>query len=102
MTEKKRVETIDLGKDPSLSWDIFKAAKSLEYLLSFTPQYIETLKAVRNLIATNIEVTDKQQKYYVDIERFSMDIIKRVREKEKEEEKDLPVIGIRKEEEEKE
>lgn len=85
-----KAETIDLGTDPSLAWDIRRAARQLEYLLDYTPQYAEALKAVREL--KNIEVTDEQQKRYADVVRVSRDIMKRIREKEKEEEKDLPVI----------
>ena len=94
MTERKRAETIELSNDPSLTLDIFKTAKKLEYLLDYTPQYAKTLKAVRKLTATDIEVTDEQQKRYVDVERVFRDIMRKIREKEKEEEKDLPVIGL--------
>lgn len=93
MTEKKSAERIDLGTDPSLVWDMRRAAYRLTYLLGYTPQYAEVLQAVKEFANAVIKVTDEQQKCYADVERISRDIIRRVREKEKEEEKDLPVIG---------
>ena len=93
MTERKRAETIELSNDPSLTLDIFKTAKKLEYLLDYTPQYAKTLKAVRKLTVTNIEVTDEQQRCYANTRRIAEDIMRKVREEEEEEEKDLPVIG---------
>ena len=88
-----KAETIELGTDPSLAWDIRRAARQLEYLLDYTPQYAEIRKALKELTDMRlIEVTDEQQKRYADVERVAKDILRRIREKEKEEEKDLPVI----------
>ncbi len=94
MTERKNTEMIEPGNDPSLAWDIRRAAAKLEDLLCYTPQYAEVLKAVRELTATNIKVTDEQQRCYANNERIARDIIRKVLEREKE----LITLGQREEE----